>query len=134
MRVLALGIMGKGWGEVFSLSLRREEGANRTTFLGEEVLTGDMDVGPNLLVAVATRFGIKEIGMVAAAFLSCKRELFADVLDAGPAFGPSSRQLAHGEYSIKGKNGHRLPILIRGVREHKPHFPRLKIGNVVKVP
>ena len=82
---------------VFFLPLRSEEGTFRTTSLGEEVLEGDMDVGPNLLIAVATRFGIWLIGVIAAAFLSCKRELFADVLDAGPAFGLSSRQLALGE-------------------------------------
>ena len=98
MRAPALKIMGVGWAVflscVFFVPLRSKEGTLRTTSLGEEVLRGDMDVASNLLVVVATKFGIREIGLVAGAFLSCKRELFADVLDAGPGFGLSIRQLA----------------------------------------
>ena len=72
---------------VFVRSLRSEDGTFHTTSLGEEVLKKDMDVASNLLVAVATKLGIRELGLVAGAFLSCKRELFADAFDAGPAFG-----------------------------------------------
>ena len=54
---------------VFFVPLRSKEGTLRTTSLGEEVLEGDMDVALNLLVVVATKFRITEIGLVAAAFL-----------------------------------------------------------------
>ena len=54
-----------------------------TTRLGEEVLQGDMDVGANLLVAVSKKMGIEIIGTVAAAFVACKRDLFADLFDRG---------------------------------------------------
>ena len=72
-------------------------GALRTTPLGEEVLRGHMDVQSNLLVSVASRLGIKEIGLIAAAFLTSKKDLFSDVLQSGPEFGLDTRQVALGE-------------------------------------
>ena len=65
-----------------------------TTPLGEVVLNGHMDVALKLLVVVATRLAIRVIGLVAAAFLTCMKDLFRDVLEVGPAFGLDSRQVA----------------------------------------
>ena len=79
------------------LVARAAQGHLCTTSLGEEVLLGHMDVALNLLVAVAARLGIRDIGVVAAAFLTSKRDLFSDVLQAGTAFGLDSRQDALGE-------------------------------------
>ncbi len=48
-------------------------GSARTTSLGERMLVGHMDVTLNLLAALAEALQIRDIGLVTAAYSSCKK-------------------------------------------------------------
>ena len=74
------------------------DGFARTTSLGERMLAGHMDVTLNLLVALAEALHIRDIGLVAAAYILCKKEVFSDLFLSARELGLSSAQVALGEH------------------------------------
>jgi hypothetical protein len=89
------------------LLTQADQGLDRTTSLGERMLCGHMDVTSNLLVTLAEALDIKDIGMIIAAYIGCKKDLFSDVFQSSREFGLSSCQVALGEdtgFPVSGDN------------------------------
>ena len=55
----------------------------RLTTLGTQALKGDMDICASIMVQVSSTLGVKAHALVAARFISCGGELFADVVQSG---------------------------------------------------
>ena len=62
------------------------------------MLSGHMDVTLNLLVALAEALHIRDFGLVTAAYISCKKDVFSDKLLNARELGLSSAHVALGEH------------------------------------
>jgi len=67
-----------------------------TTRGGELVLKGRMDIFENILLVSTDLLGVANYGVIAAAYLSAKVDLFSDVLKVGTSSVLSSRQVELG--------------------------------------